>query len=170
MLRIRELAEVARRLGPAQFVNQLGPFVLMQRPRPEFLEAAPAEWFHRTAGLPAVSVKGPPPPVDFEELLVATLPPAESDGTLRLTIGRSPDCDLVLHDPAISARHAAIAWDGERGTLQELGSSNGTFLNGIKLGNHAPLRGGDAIAFGRAQFLYLLTTELHERLLRFRRD
>src|SRR5688572_188281 len=106
----------------------------MQRPRLESAEKEHAAWFHRTAALPPATVKGPPPPVDFEELLVATLPPAEADGTMRLTIGRSPDCDLVLHDPAISARHAAIAWDGERGTLQELGSSNGTYLNGIKLG------------------------------------
>ncbi len=168
MLRIRELAGVARRLRPEAFVTQLGPFVLMQRPRPESKEQGQASWFHRTAALPPASVKGPPPPVDFEDLLVATLPPAEHDGTLRLTIGRSPDCDLVLHDPAISGRHAAIAWDGERAMLQELGSSNGTYLNGLKLGSHATLRGGDAIAFGRAQFLFLLTQELHGRLLRFR--
>ncbi|MBL8954837.1 MAG: FHA domain-containing protein [Myxococcaceae bacterium] len=170
MLRIRELAEVARRLGPERFATQLGPFVLMQRPRPDSMDHDPAAWFHRTAALPPGSVKGPPPPVDFEELLVATLPPAEDDGTLRLTIGRSPDCDLVLHDPAISARHAAIAWDGERGTIQELGSSNGTYLNGIRLGSHASLRGGDAISFGRAQFVFLLTPDLHERLLRFRQE
>lgn len=169
VLRIRELADLARTLDAYTFAAQMGPFVLMQRPTPESLKhPAARDWQLNTAQLPAVSVKGPPVPVDFEELLVATLPPVGADGTLQLIIGRSPECDLVLDDPAASSRHAAIRWDGKAGVLQELGSSNGTFLNGIKLGMYAALRTGDTIAFGRSNFIYLLTGELHARLLRMK--
>lgn len=150
------------------FTDQMGPFALMQRPVPESLQVKRANWETATAPMPAVSVKGPAAPVDFEELLVATLPPPADDGSLQLVIGRSPDCDMVLGDPASSQKHAAIRWDGKSGVLQELGSSNGTFLNGIKLGMYAALRSGDQLAFGRSHFIYLVTEELHARLLRMR--
>lgn len=169
MLRIRELADLARKLDASAFTEQMGPFALMQRPPPESLKQPAARaWQLDTAQLPAVNVKGPPVPVDFEELLVAMLPPPGPDGTLQLIIGRSPECDVVLDDPAASQRHAAIRWDGKSGVLQELGSSNGTFLNGIKLGMYAALRTGDTLAFGRSNFIYLLTSELHARLLRLK--
>lgn len=169
MLRIRELADLARKLDAQAFEEQMGPFALMQRPTPESLKHKSARgWDLATAQLPAVSVKGPPAPIDFEELLVATLPPPAPDGSLQLIIGRSPECDLVLDDPAASQKHAAIRWDGRHGVVQELGSSNGTFLNGIKLGMYAALRTGDTIAFGRSNFIYLLTGELHARLLRLK--
>ena len=169
MLRIRELAELARKLDSAAFEAQMGPFALMQRPTPESLRhPAAAGWDLRTAPMPVVNVKGPPAPVDFEELLVATLPPPADDGSLQLIIGRSPECDLVLDDPAASQKHAAIRWDGKCGVLQELGSSNGTFMNSIKLGMYAALRSGDAVSFGRSHFVYLLTSELHTRLLRLK--
>src|SRR5262245_51221867 len=111
----------------------MGPFALMQRPTPETSKAKNARGWNAvsTAQLPQVSVKGPPAPVEFEELLVAVLPPPADDGSLQLTIGRGPECDVVLDDPAASSKHASIRWDGKSGVLQELGSSNGTFLNGI---------------------------------------
>jgi hypothetical protein len=169
MLRIRELADLARSLDAAAFERQMGPFVLMQRPTPESLKHLSSRgWQLNTAQLPVVNVKGPPAPVDFEELLVATLPPPREDGTLQLTIGRSPFCDVVLDDVTASSEHAAIRWDGQSGVLQELGSSNGTFLNGIKLGMYAALRSGDALAFGRSHFVYVTTAELHTRLVRLR--
>ncbi|MBK7861526.1 MAG: FHA domain-containing protein [Archangiaceae bacterium] len=113
-------------------------------------------------------MKGPPAPIDFEDLLVATLPPPLIDGSLQLVIGRSPGCDVVLDDPAVSARHAAISWDGKTAVLSELGSSNGTFLNGLKLGTHAALRSGDMLAFGRSHFVFLSSEEAHGRLRRLR--
>jgi hypothetical protein len=169
VLRIRELAELARSLDSEAFVAQMGPFALMQRPTPDSLKKVPP-WLRRTMGLHQGAVRGPPAPVDFEELLVATLPPADPNGTITLTIGRSPECDLVLEDPTISARHAGIAWDGNGAVLLELGSSNGTYLNGLKLGRKATLRTGDTLAFGRASFIYLLANHLHARLLRVRHD
>jgi hypothetical protein len=61
------------------------------------------------------------------------------------TIGRAPDCDVVIDDPGVSRRHARIAWDGGRFTVDDLGSTNGTALNGHPLAGPAQLSDGDVI-------------------------
>jgi len=67
-----------------------------------------------------------------------------------LTIGRHPDNGLCVDHPRISARHGAIEWDGARWRLRDLGSKNGTSLNGKKVKATAPLKEGDLIRFGGA--------------------
>lgn len=51
----------------------------------------------------------------------------------RFVIGRDDDCDLVLDDPKVSKHHAAISLQGPRPVLEDLESSNGTFVNGRKV-------------------------------------
>ena len=46
-------------------------------------------------------------------------------------IGNSAECDIVLSGPYISGRHAVIRCDGSAFVLQDLGSTNGTFLEGM---------------------------------------
>ncbi len=91
MLRVRELSELARRLDEVAFATQLGPFALMQRP---MLEASPDKGRLATVGLTRQVLEKAPAPVEFEELIVATLPPPHPDGTLELIIGRSPAAEL----------------------------------------------------------------------------
>jgi hypothetical protein len=166
MLPVRELAALAKTVDADSFAQQMGPFALMQRPAAP-MRGPKRQWGLATVGLQASSVKRKDPaPIEFGDLMVATLPPPASDGTLEIVIGRSPECDVVIDDGTISARHASITWNGKNGTLTELGSANGTFLNGLKLGTHAPLKSGDQIAFGRSNFVYLLASELHTRLVR----
>jgi two-component system response regulator AtoC len=50
-----------------------------------------------------------------------------------LRIGRSPDCGLVLRDPSVSRHHALLRGVGGSFSLEDLGSSNGTFANGQRL-------------------------------------
>jgi hypothetical protein len=65
----------------------------------------------------------------------------------RLTIlGRGPDADVRLHDPGVSSRHAAIRLGGSA-TIQDLGSTNGTFVDGRRVGS-ADLRDGAVIILG----------------------
>lgn len=163
MLRVRELAEIARRLDVTTFSAQMGPFALMQRPGGD-LKTDRGRLV--TVGLPAQVLSKIPAPVEFEELIVATLPPPLPDGTMELVIGRSPDSDLVVEDPAVSSRHAAIRWDGEQAVIIDLGSINGTFVNGKKLVGSAPLVNGEQLGFGRAHFIYLPAAELHARIRR----
>jgi two-component system, NtrC family, response regulator HydG len=71
------------------------------------------------------------------------------DATLpRRLIGKSPACDLVLADPEVSRRHLSldVVRDGLR--VVDLGSTNGTFVNGIRV-NDVVLRGDETITVGR---------------------
>jgi pSer/pThr/pTyr-binding forkhead associated (FHA) protein len=65
-----------------------------------------------------------------------------------LTIGRGPDCDLVLEDNQVSKRHAQIRRQDSFMFLYELGSKNGTYLNGKRLVEPRPVRSGDVIRVG----------------------
>jgi len=68
-----------------------------------------------------------------------------------LIVGRAPTCDLSVADPTISRRHAELLVDDEQVTLRDLGSSNGTFVNGRKVAA-ATLEVDDLIAFGKVAF------------------
>lgn len=70
----------------------------------------------------------------------------------RLTIGRGTECDLVLDEPEMSRRHALVENTGDGVYLRDLGSSNGTFVNGVQV-RDAVLHPGDQIAFDRNRFL-----------------
>lgn len=50
----------------------------------------------------------------------------------KITIGRR-DCDIVFDDPEISRRHVTVAVDGECAQLQDLGSTNGTYIDGVRV-------------------------------------
>ena len=68
-----------------------------------------------------------------------------------LIVGRAPTCDLSVADPTISRRHAELVVDEEQVSLRDLGSSNGTFVNGRKVAA-ATLEVDDLIAFGKVAF------------------
>jgi pSer/pThr/pTyr-binding forkhead associated (FHA) protein len=70
----------------------------------------------------------------------------------KLTIGRSSDCDVVLDEPEMSKRHAMIEDSGDAILLRDLGSANGTFVNGVQVRN-AILHPDDLIAFDHNRFL-----------------
>lgn len=93
---------------------------------------------------------------------MATLTAA--DGTpcpLRSThlVGRSPRADLQLEERSISGEHASIRWNGRSWIVRDLGSRNGTWVDGERLptGGDAVLRQGAAVGFGALQDAYVLT-------------
>jgi hypothetical protein len=65
-------------------------------------------------------------------------------------IGRAPEAGLRLEDAAVSWRHASLRWTGRAWELQDLGSRNGTFLDGKRIdpGARVPLRMGARLRFG----------------------
>jgi pSer/pThr/pTyr-binding forkhead associated (FHA) protein len=63
------------------------------------------------------------------------------------TIGRE-GCDISLGDPDVSRRHAAIRLEGDAVTIEDLGSTNGTFVNGERIGAPRQLRDGDEVQIG----------------------
>lgn len=52
------------------------------------------------------------------------------------TLGANPDNDLVLTDALVSGRHARLRWDGASWWVEDLGSTNGTLVNGQRLVAH----------------------------------
>ena len=66
---------------------------------------------------------------------------------LTSTIGRDPTCDVSLRDPGVSRFHARFEWMDDRCILKDLGSANGTFVNGIRV-NDADIQTGDQVRVG----------------------
>lgn len=74
-----------------------------------------------------------------------------SDGAL---LGRGDQADIRLEDGFASARHARLVPQGDVMVLEDLGSTNGTYLNGEPLRGPQPLHGGDRIRIGDSEFSF----------------
>jgi hypothetical protein len=110
----------------------------------------------------ATVLYGPDEAPDQEEAAAEppTAPPVLVAGDRRyaldkplLVIGRSSDCDIQLPDPNVSRRHAEIRQDGDSFLLLDLGSTNGSELNGqrVKRGHLQP---GDRILLGQTELVF----------------
>lgn len=66
-----------------------------------------------------------------------------------LTIGRAGDCKLVLEDTYVSQKHARIYPRGDGFVVEDLGSTNGTYLNRQRLTSPAELHRGDRVKIGK---------------------
>jgi pSer/pThr/pTyr-binding forkhead associated (FHA) protein len=71
----------------------------------------------------------------------------------RFTIGRTYDCDLRLTDLSVSRMHAELTRAEDGWLLGDLGSHNGTRLNGWLVREPVPVRAGDRVEFGSAAFI-----------------
>lgn len=74
-------------------------------------------------------------------------------GATRLLIGRKPDCDLVLRDDKCSGHHAEIVFEDGRHVLRDLGSTNGTTLDGRPV-QDVVLSPRDVFVLGRVRIVY----------------
>jgi sigma-B regulation protein RsbU (phosphoserine phosphatase) len=64
-----------------------------------------------------------------------------------IRIGRDPGCDVVISEATVSRRHAEVRWDGHELTVEDLGSSGGTFVNDGRV-QHAVVQPGDILRLG----------------------
>jgi hypothetical protein len=71
----------------------------------------------------------------------------------RTVIGRGSEADITVDDTGTSRRHLEIAWDGRRGEARDLGSTNGSKLNGQPL-SRSVLEPGDVITAGRTRIVF----------------
>nr|WP_245325259.1 DUF3662 and FHA domain-containing protein [Microbacterium amylolyticum] len=82
----------------------------------------------------------------------------------RTVIGRGSDADITIGDPGTSRKHVEVLWDGERAMVRDLGSTNGSKLNGQKV-RQAGLADGQTITIGRTNIVFrILATAQSERL------
>lgn len=71
----------------------------------------------------------------------------------RFTIGRESACDMTLADETVSRWHASLELSAGGWLLADLGSTNGTRLNGWRVTGPMPVRAGDMVSFGQATFV-----------------
>lgn len=76
----------------------------------------------------------------------------------RAVIGRGSEADITVDDGGISRRHIEVLWDGERGQVTDLGSTNGSKLNGQKLST-ALLPPDSVIEIGRTRIVFRVVPE-----------
>lgn len=94
----------------------------------------------------------------------------EEDGTIHplyksTTIGRARDSDIVIKDPYLSSKHALITKRRRHLMIQDLNSTNGSFVNGKRVKRPMVLRERDEITLGRRNFTLMRreTVGLHTR-------
>ncbi len=71
----------------------------------------------------------------------------------RTIIGRGSDADITVDDTGTSRQHVEILWDGKRGQVNDLGSTNGSKLNGQPV-TKAPLPPDSVIEIGRTRIVF----------------
>ncbi len=71
-----------------------------------------------------------------------------------VSLGREAGNTVVVDEDTISARHAVFRQEDNRWWLEDLGSTNGTFVNRKRISGRAPLRDGDEVGFGRVSMRF----------------
>jgi len=98
---------------------------------------------------PGQQATTPGPPV---ETVIVHGPDGARPRSLRLAgsmaVGRAPECDIRLDDTYVSQEHARIFGKGDKWYVEDLGSTNGTFVNDQKLAAPAQVEPGDRIRVG----------------------
>ena len=145
--------EIQRELWPDTFVSDTSLTTLVNEIRTLLEETAREPRFVRTVhgfGYAFEGVASPAPSSgcrlvrgDHELLL------EEGENVL----GREKGVRVWIDDPAVSRHHARIDVRGGKGTLEDLGSKNGTLVNGRKTRGATPLADGDRVQIGRAEMV-----------------
>jgi pSer/pThr/pTyr-binding forkhead associated (FHA) protein len=160
------LSEVFLAVASRVEAEEAAPRLDLERPvEPEVLkteeelvvESAPP------AGAPQVAPEPPPPsfrgPIPEVHLFLGEKAlGAFSLGKGELTIGRNPGNDILIDNAGVSRRHAVIIVSGERVVIEDLGSANGTFVNGQRITSHE-LHDGDEILVLKHRLLYHVPKE-----------
>ena len=115
--------------------------------------AAPADvtGLHAVAG----SVDGDGEPRLIVERAPGHAPGMEYDVGEGAVLGRGDHAEIRLEDPFASARHARLVRQGGILVLEDLGSTNGTYLNEELVTGPQPLHRGDRVRIGDSEFVYV---------------
>lgn len=83
----------------------------------------------------------------------------------RVTLGKASTNTVPLdHDPTVSRLHAIMENHGSAWSIRDLGSRNGTYINGEKIEAERVLRSGDELRLGKSRLVYLVARQADEPL------
>jgi DNA-binding winged helix-turn-helix (wHTH) protein len=161
--RVVPKAELRQRLWPDTVVGDGNLASLVAEIRTALRESARQPRYVRTAHrrgyafCGSVRVDGEPrrpahrPSVSVR-LILGTREVALGEGEHLL--GRTPDAAVWVDSAGVSRRHARIVVEGTRALLEDLGSKNGTYLNGVRVSRPRRLRDADEIRVGAVRMLF----------------
>jgi hypothetical protein len=98
----------------------------------------------------------PPPAAPVHGIATVTVSGIEHDVALggeRVTVGRLSSCGIKIADANVSREHAAFVREGAGWAIEDLDSTNGTYLNGERV-TFERLRNGDVVAVGASELVY----------------
>ena len=112
---------------------------------------------------------------DGEGCLVLIYPPGPDMGRRwalgadEIVVGRGSDCDIQIDRDSVSRRHARVYRVDDQWFVEDLGSTNGSYINDVPI-QRSPLRDGDFVKIGSAIFKFLsgstIETSYHEEIYR----
>jgi predicted component of type VI protein secretion system len=122
-------------------------------------EGARSPWVDAPARVEETGLHSSVSPQLGEPRLVVERAPGHSPGMeydlgQGAVLGRGDQAEIRLEDPFASSRHAQIVRQGGVMVLEDLGSTNGTYLNEEVLGGPTPLHSGDRVRIGDSEFTY----------------
>lgn len=97
------------------------------------------------------SISYPPPAIGGESAMLVLQRGGEAgrrwplNRSSEISIGRSEDCDISLPDRQVSRYHARVSWQGNEYQIEDLGSKNGTHVNGQEVQSTMSLQDGDEL-------------------------
>jgi hypothetical protein len=152
-------------------LQQVGPLALIQRGGGMSSSPTPLPYSEMSR---TVETEAPPVArqalglmLDVQDGLVVPLGAEGPDG--QLVFGRGDDVDVRLDDPSVSGRHAVVRFDGWKRAawVTDLGSTNGTLVNGRAITGETGLSEGNVLTLGDdSAFLFLRTETLYALLKR----
>jgi thermitase len=80
----------------------------------------------------------------------------QGDGGAEVSVGRAGDCDVVIRNGTVSRHHAVLRHDGRTWVVEDLGSKNGTAVNGVPV-TRSPVESGDIVGFGMTAVRFVAT-------------
>jgi pSer/pThr/pTyr-binding forkhead associated (FHA) protein len=106
--------------------------------------------------------RGPPPPPKLDAAIPGSIELVVDDGTSivtrrfgrRILAGRAPTADLRIDDPRVSRLHARIEMRDDGVYVEDLGSRNGTLVDGEPVAKSRRLANGDEITIGTASIIF----------------
>jgi len=87
------------------------------------------------------------------------------DGEGTVSIGRASDCTIPIKDRYLSRKHAEIVLENGSWLVKDLGSANGTYLNGNRVERDSPLKNGDRIRLGDTEIVFVAAEHNTDRML-----